>query len=121
MIGLPELAIASIGIIIAGGGMLWRMHTAQNKRMDQMQRDLTHRMDTVTAELRTSLMNRMDTVTAELRTSLETSTTELRQGQQILTESLSKLDSRISRLEGMLQPRPWVEASPAHPESSAVT
>ena len=50
-IGLLELVVSSIGTIItlaiAGGGMLWRMHAAQNKRMDHMQRDLMHRMDTV--------------------------------------------------------------------------
>ena len=47
---------------------------------------------------------------SELRSEVRNDMSELHKGQKKLIDSTAKLDSRISRLEGMLQPRPWVEA-----------
>ena len=66
------------------------MNASQIKRTDQLSRSLRGGI----GELRSEVRNDMS---------------ELHEGQKKLIDSTAKLDSRISRLEGMLQPRPWVE------------
>ena len=58
------------------------------------------------SEFRSAIRNDISEFRSEVRNDIS----ELRKGQKKLIDSMARLDSRVSRLEGMLQPRPWVEA-----------
>ena len=93
--------VSAAGVILALIVSLWRMHAMQTRRIDQLQRELISRTD----QLRSDSTAQSDQVRAEL-TELRVDLTAQNRG---LAESIAKLDSRLSRVEGMLQPRPWVE------------
>ena len=111
-----EVVISAAGIILTLMVSLWRMHVSQTRRIDQMggridqlQRDMVGHIDQLRHEIRGDIRDVRGEI-SETNKQMQEFATELRNGQQVLTEAVAKVDSRISRLEGMLQPRPWVEA-----------
>ena len=75
------LVLTAVSIILAQVLALWRIHFAQIRRMDGMQQGMIQRMDQTSEELRA--------------------------GQQTLAKAVARLDSRLSRLEGVILPKPW--------------
>ena len=124
-----DIIISAAGIILAQVFALWRMHAMQTRRIDQLNRDMVSRTDQLRSEmigLRTDLTGQIDQLRSEmigLRTDLTGQMDQVRSdltgqnqdaNKQIrgLAESIAKVDSRLSRVEGLLQPRPWAEFPP---------
>ena len=133
-----DILISTTGFILTLVIALWRMNASQIKRTDQLSRSLRGDMSELRSEvrndiselrsevrndiselrggiseLRSEVRNDMSEFRSEVRndmSELRDGISELHKGQKKLIDSTARLDSRISRLEGMLQPRPWVEA-----------
>ena len=116
----PDILISTTGFILTLIIALWRMNASQIKRTDQLSRSLRDGISELRSEVRNDMsefrsevrndMSELRDGISELRSEVRNDMSELHEGQKKLIDSTAKLDSRISRLEGMLQPRPWVEA-----------
>ena len=134
-----EILISTAGYIITLIIALWCMNASQIKRIDQLSRslrgDISELRSTIRndisefrggfrsairndiSEFRSAIRNDISEFRSEIRNDISefrsevrNDISELRKGQKKLIDSMARLDSRVSRLEGMLQPRPWVEA-----------
>ena len=120
----PDILISTTGFILTLIIALWRMNASQIKRTDQLSRSLRGDISELRSEVRNDISGLRSEVhndisglrsevrndMSEFRSEVRNDMSELHKGQKKLIDSTAKLDSRISRLEGMLQPRPWVEA-----------
>ncbi len=109
----PDILISTTGFILTLIIALWRMNASQIKRTDQLSRSLRGDISGLRSEVRNDISGLRSEVRndmSEFRSEVRNDMSELHKGQKKLIDSTAKLDSRISRLEGMLQPRPWVEA-----------
>ncbi len=119
--GVFSVLVTVLGVVVPLGGLLWRISASTNKRIDAMNR----RMDAIAAELRAEISQGQESLRAETlrgQESLRAETlrgqeslrAEMLQGQEslraemkALTAAVSGLDNRLSRVEGMLAPKPW--------------
>ena len=120
--GILSLLIATVSLFAALSGLIWRMQvvttrqihllrTELSARIDQVDQRVDDRIDQLSARLddRIDQLNqRVDDRIDQLSTRLDDRIAELRRGQV-------DLSNRLSRLEGMLVPKPW-EDVPAQPE-----
>ena len=101
--GTLSLVLTAAGIILAQVLALWRIHFAQIRRMDEVQRNMIQRID----EVQRNMIQRMDGIQRDMSQRIDQTSEELRAGQQALGKAVARLDSRISRLEGVILPKPW--------------
>jgi len=93
----PIFVIAASGFVVTFVLGVWRINASHNKRTDQLRRDMRADMERVEANRRAD-MERMEANIDEFRNEVFARFKEL-------TESVAKLDSRVSYIEGILDRR----------------
>ncbi len=100
--GLTPDIIAAVDIVLAQVFALWCMNASQTRRTEKLQHSTSQGFDQVSQRI-----DQLRRDTSQLSQSLQEVATELQTGQQALAESVAKLDSRVSHLEGWMRPKPW--------------
>ena len=114
-----EILVAVVTFVLTAVVSVWRINASHTKRLDQFSISFNARMDALDKKLDTkvdtldnktdtkidALGSKIDTKIDALRSEVRSDIGELRSMQHLLMDTMSKLASRISFIEGILDRR----------------